>query len=179
MRLLFIRHAESEENFFMESLVTKFPKGLPSDYKLMDELMKAGSRDDGDAPLTALGLEQAEKLGAFYAPLLAQKALDGKLQIFVSPQRRTCLTAAPLVSRLHQAAGIRAQTRVELHETGPPTHRDNLPFQQQGTALRVELNKRVLAGELTMAEVDLQVEAKLHSFKDKWVPTGMSATAMR
>jgi len=88
--------------------------------------MKAGSREDGDAPLTPLGEEQAEQLGEFYAPLLMEKAREGKLRLFVSPQMRTCQTAAPLYSRLHQETGIRAAVRVELHEHGPPMHMDNL-----------------------------------------------------
>ena len=88
--------------------------------------MKAGSREDGDAPLTPLGEQQAEQLGEFYAPLLMEKAREGKLRLFVSPQMRTCQTAAPLYSRLHQETGIRAAVRVELHEHGPPMHMDNL-----------------------------------------------------
>ena len=98
--------------------------------------MKAGSREDGDAPLTPLGEEQAEQLGEFYAPLLMEKAREGKLRLFVSPQMRTCQTAAPLYSRLHQETGIRAAVRVELHEHGPPMHMDNLyaPTPQRAAA---------------------------------------------
>ena len=37
MRLLFIRHAESEENYFMESLATKYRDGLPQPFNFWDE----------------------------------------------------------------------------------------------------------------------------------------------
>ena len=148
--------------------------------------MKAGSREDGDAPLTPLGEQQAEQLGEFYAPLLMEKAREGKLRLFVSPQMRTCQTAAPLYSRLHQETGIRAAVRVELHEHGPPMHMDNLyaptpplplplaaraaatkltrappllctrPFQREGTKLQAQLTRRVRAGEIEMTTAEIE-----------------------
>jgi hypothetical protein len=42
MRLLFIRHAESEENYFMESLATKYRDGLPQPFNFWDERKPAG-----------------------------------------------------------------------------------------------------------------------------------------
>ena len=37
MRLLFIRHAESEENYFMESIATRYPDGLPKGFDFFGE----------------------------------------------------------------------------------------------------------------------------------------------
>jgi broad specificity phosphatase PhoE len=118
------------------------------------------SREDGDAPLTPLGLEQADQLGTFYAPLLEHKAREGKLHLFVSPQRRTCQTASPLFGRLNAATGIRAHARVELHETGPPTHSKNDPLRRQADALRQQLIK---AGELSAVESASTIPGWRHS----------------
>ena len=37
MRLLFIRHAESEENYFMETIATRYPDGLPKGFDFFGE----------------------------------------------------------------------------------------------------------------------------------------------
>jgi broad specificity phosphatase PhoE len=139
-------------------------------------VVKDMSREDGDAPLTPLGLEQADQLGTFYAPLLEHKAREGKLHLFVSPQRRTCQTASPLFGRLNAATGIRAHARVELHETGPPTHSKNDPLRRQADALRQQLIK---AGELSAVEIEREYNSRMETFRDAWVPTGMSGVVMR
>ena len=128
VRVLLIRHAQSMQNEFMEGVSARIARGELEPSELNATMRNAPALHDAgaDSPLTELGEQQAELLGEFYAPLLMEKAREGKLRLFVSPQMRTCQTAAPLYSRLHQETGIRAAVRVELHEHGPPMHMDNL-----------------------------------------------------
>ena len=60
------------------------------------ENMDAGA----DAPLTSKGVAQAAAFGAAWAPLLAERAKQGKLKVFVSPFLRTLQTADPLMKEL-------------------------------------------------------------------------------
>ena len=85
-----------------------------------------------------------------------------------------------LYSALHKATGIRATARVELHETGPPTHSDNDTLKKHGDVLRRSLMKQIHKKEIVMslAAVDLAVDAKLQEYADEWAPTGMTSQTM-
>lgn len=140
------------------------------------------SRSDGDAPLTTLGLEQAELLGRFYAPVLEEKAREGKLHLWTSPQMRTMQSAHPLYARLFKETGITANIRPELHEHGPPqTENMRVTFYSQGDELRRKLNRESKKGIRPMkpAEVDAEVDSFLRSHTDEWDSTGMTPRIMQ
>ena len=65
VRLLFIRHAESEENLGGATVAGRLARGEldPATLNPKEEYGKFKSRTDGDSPLTKLGHAQAEKLG--------------------------------------------------------------------------------------------------------------------
>ena len=73
VRVYFLRHAESRNN-------ARGP----------------GEARQGDPPITELGKAQAEAVGEF----LLQRGIYDVSQIFVSPMRRTLLTARPLIRML-------------------------------------------------------------------------------
>jgi len=74
------------------------------------------SEADGDVSLTELGLRQAQQLCDAWAPLLEPKARDGRLHLFVSPMKRTLMTADPLCRRLNATCGQRAMVKPSIME---------------------------------------------------------------
>ena len=93
VRVFFVRHAESVENLAMEQPMREnlFESGAMRWEDIMP-LLKKNTPEHGCAPLTDLGMSQAESLGRFWAPKLSGRASEGKLHVFVSPQQRTIRT---------------------------------------------------------------------------------------
>ena len=92
MRVLIVRHGESENNVVTDSLVAE---GLaPDTSPWWQELFR---RVQSDPPLTAKGEREAERLADFYLPIFAESSRS--CRIFTSPFRRCCQTAWPLASR--------------------------------------------------------------------------------
>ena len=132
MRLLLVRHAESEQNAYMESLLELMRRGELSpeafNTAMRDAKPRGGERTDAgsDATLTELGRSQAQRLGAAWAPLLVDKARRGKLLVFVSPFKRTLMTADPLMAALASAVpGFRAAVLPAIMEAGGLTSRED------------------------------------------------------
>jgi broad specificity phosphatase PhoE len=119
--LIMIRHAQSEQNAHMESVMEKVTRGELS-LAGFNKVMRDGPPGTGagdDAKLTDLGLSQAAKLGAMWAPLLAEKAKHGKLICCVSPFCRTLQTADPLMTELRKRVpGFQAILLPPIMEAG-------------------------------------------------------------
>jgi broad specificity phosphatase PhoE len=105
MRLLIVRHGESENNSMTDDLGAM---GLTGD-AYQQELFR---RHKSDPALTPTGEREAELLADFYAPILTQ--LGRTCHVFTSPFLRCCQTAWPLASRL----SARVVCHPDLHENG-------------------------------------------------------------
>lgn len=99
VRLLLIRHAQSEQNAYMEKLIQELKNGTSNakDFNAKMRNGPEGTHGGADAKLTSLGFTQADRLGRTYTPLLLNKAKQGKLKVFVSPFTRCLHTADPLL----------------------------------------------------------------------------------
>ena len=99
VRLIMIRHAQSLQNAYMESIMEKIGRGeiAMSDF---NETMRNGPEEANggqDANLSPHGFGQAEKLGQVWGPLLVGAAKKNRLITYVSPFQRCCLTADPIM----------------------------------------------------------------------------------
>eukprot|EP01059_Diplonema_ambulator_P022237 TRINITY_DN3739_c0_g2_i2.p1 TRINITY_DN3739_c0_g2~~TRINITY_DN3739_c0_g2_i2.p1 ORF type:complete len:257 (+),score=37.67 TRINITY_DN3739_c0_g2_i2:55-825(+) len=107
MRVLFIRHAQSENNNLQDN-IEKLVQAKELDSAAA--LKKWYSERSSDADLTVRGKEEAEKLGVYYAGVL-----DGEdVVAYTSGMLRTCKTIAPLAKRMH----LDVRVHPELHEEG-------------------------------------------------------------
>lgn len=148
VRVLLIRHGESEENATMHDLFNMVARK-----EIAKEEFRAGMKErmapDGDSPLTAAGLQQVSELGSYWAPLLAEKAARGSLHMFVSPFSRTMGTADPLMSALYESFGTTAAVRQELGEVPGLVAREDIEVVDQAEELsnqgRVEEARGLLA----------------------------------
>lgn len=116
MRLLLVRHGESQENVAMMRVVARLLRrelrpGAEFD-AAMDRAMVDATPPSGDSPLSEKGRGEAAQLGAYWAPLLASKMEKGRLRAFVSPQSRCMETADPLFTAL----GVKAQVLPDMVE---------------------------------------------------------------
>jgi hypothetical protein len=83
MRLFTIRHAESMENIAMNGVIDQLIRGEIKGQDLhqcIEDAMLAAAPPHGDSELSDTGLGQAEKLGAFWAPIFEGKAKKGKVR---------------------------------------------------------------------------------------------------
>jgi len=138
VRVLLIRHGESEENETLHNLFDMLQRKEISGKQAIREGMKDKMVDDGDSPLTALGRQQVEELGTYWAPMLAHKAATGGLHAFVSPFTRTMCTADPLLSILHDNFGVIATIRPELGEVPGLVARDDTELVDQAEDLATQ-----------------------------------------
>jgi len=166
VRLLLIRHAQSQQNAYMESLFRDMHnKKLPA--ASFNRAMRNGPKgtDAGaDALLTSLGKSQAQRLGLTYAPLLVSKAKQGKLKVFVSPFTRCMMTADPLMKELRkEIPSLEATVLPAIMESGGLTERNDFQNFDQIDELN-KLGKRDEAIQL------------LKSIQ--WKAQGMSGIAM-
>ena len=110
-RVMMIRHGESEDNVNNIRLSISARNGQITKEEFV-ERMELLMSPDGDAPLSARGEEQAERLGEYYAPALAHAAREGHLHFFNSPFLRNLQTAAPLIRRLREEHGVVVTSQV-------------------------------------------------------------------
>ena len=101
---MMIRHAQSEQNAYMETISARMVAGELSvgDFNKAMRHGPPGTAAGDDAKLTELGLTQAQRLADTWAPLLVEKARQGKLRCLVSPFQRTLQTADPLMQQLRK-----------------------------------------------------------------------------
>ena len=120
-RIMMVRHAQSAQNAYMETLMVKMGKG-DIDADAFNRGMRdgpAGTAAGDDSSLSVLGVSQADCLGRSWAPLLLEKAKLGKLITFVSPFLRTLQTADPLLSEIcRQVPGYKAVILPAIMEAG-------------------------------------------------------------
>jgi len=167
VRIMMVRHAESVQNAYMESLMRKMYTGGLSleDFNKSMRDGPPGTSAGDDAQLSPLGETQAESLGQTWSPLLESKAKAGKLITFVSPFLRTLQTADPLMKRLAQAVpGYRAVLLPAIMEAGGLTNQDDFKKFDEIEAL-VKQGKRK------------EAIAFLKSID--WKPQGMTAKQIR
>ena len=165
VRVLLIRHAQSMQNEFMEGVSARIAAGELEPSELNATMRNAPALHDAgaDSPLTELGEQQAELLGERWAPLLEEKARQGKLRVFCSPFLRTLQTAEPLMRRLHAAVP-----------------------ECKATLLPAIMERGALAAPEDMRKFDEIDRLKLRGAKLKefmksieWQPMGMSVNEMR
>ena len=128
VRVLLIRHAQSLQNAYMEGISAKIARGELAPTELNKAMRDAPENMDAgaDSPLTEKGAAQADRLGEAWGPLLADRAKQGKLKVFVSPFMRTLATADPLMRRLVQSApGFTASLLPAIMEKGGLTAADD------------------------------------------------------
>ena len=107
MRVLIVRHGESENNLMTDSLAAR---GLAGD-AYQQELLRL---HQSDPSLTAKGRQEAQQLADFYAPIFAESGR--RCHVFTSPFLRCCETTQPLASRLGASAEVTCHP--DLHENG-------------------------------------------------------------
>lgn len=121
VRALLIRHAESTENVAMHGVIASARSGGLPRAKVgaaIQTAMDAATPDDGDAPLSARGEEEARALGGYWLPLLRERAAAGGVVAFVSPQLRCLATADALLRPLFEESGLCAQVLPDMIEIG-------------------------------------------------------------
>lgn len=115
MRVLIVRHGESENNELTDRVTEQ---GLTGD-AWWQEVMRL---QHSDPRLTAKGEREAELLADFYAPIFAESGYG--CRIFTSPLLRCCQTTWPLASRHMAAPAASGRTTVTCHpeifEVGGP-----------------------------------------------------------
>ena len=126
VRVFCIRHAESVENVAMTGVMQQIATRQLSSAVMahaMDKAMDEATPPNGDAPLTEKGFDEAQQLGEYWAPLLHQKAQEGKLLAFVSPQIRCMATADAVLQRLDPS--VQAQVLPDMIEVPGMMNRDD------------------------------------------------------
>lgn len=118
LNILLVRHGESVNNPLHDEIFFPVMGEPPGSSRRIEAEAQWLARRSDDPALTSKGLEEAEQLSNYYAPLL-EKAVgpEGRVHLFVSPFLRTCQTAAPLARRLG-AARCRVAVRPDLFEVG-------------------------------------------------------------
>ena len=104
VRLLMVRHGESEQNAYMEKVMYQVLSGqIPrSEFNATMRRGPPGADGGVDSDLTEKGASQAEKLGKVWGPLLLGAASKGRLVAYVSPYLRCCKTADPFMNYIRQ-----------------------------------------------------------------------------
>lgn len=118
---MLIRHAESVQNKHMRGVMERLRTGDIAAKPFNEQMRRGppGAHGGADAELTPLGLEQADMLGAAWAPALSAAAAAGKLRVYVSPFIRTMRTADPLLRRVVAAVpGFQATVLPAVMEEG-------------------------------------------------------------
>lgn len=128
VRVIFVRHAESQQNAYMETLFSKVGKGN-IDIKKFNKMMRdapEGINAGADSCLTEKGKSQSKQLAEVWSTLLMEKAKSGKLLTFVSPFLRTLQTADPLMTMLtNQIPGYKAVLLPAIMENGGLCHAED------------------------------------------------------
>lgn len=184
MRFLLIRHAESVGNKLGSDLAAALAASADtgrSEADVMAEAMgkfREGLSKDGDAALSDLGVQQAQALGEYWAPLLSGLHAKGSLHCFVSPFIRTMLTIDPLLERL--GAGAKALAVPELMETPGLVNRDEKrQLLERSTELDSSLGDLEGPGfdglERALTEGNSEVQELIHEHHNKgWIPCGLT-----
>ena len=166
MRLLLIRHAQSLQNLYMETVLDDIASGAAEPHEFMKKMRDAppGAHGGADSPLSLHGTAQTLKLGATYSPLLVDAARRGQLHVFVSPFQRTMRTADPLMRALaSQVPGLKAAVLPMIMEDGglcSPADMQRLD----------EIERMVRQGK--------RKEAIAHLKTIQWEPQGMSGAEL-
>ena len=135
MRLLLLRHGESESNRRDYQYGSRVLSGELSALQGDEAKVAAeiAAEPNGDTQLTDNGLEQAECVGRYWGPVLRKPAAEGKLHVFVSPMLRNMQTVDPLMRILNETgdgpaahAQVTAEIRPDMIEVpglAHPSHR--------------------------------------------------------
>jgi len=129
VRLLLVRHAQSQMNVYQEDMSTKLTRGELTSAKFIKALRDGppGTAAGDDAVLSELGQTQARRLGEVWGHSLIEKARAGKLIVFVSPFTRTLQTADPLMREIiGQCPGFQALVLPAIMEAGGLMHAEDL-----------------------------------------------------
>ena len=101
-RILLIRHGESSNNVLAEELVNEVKEGKRKREVIMLDWLK---RRSPDPALTEMGQRQAQDLGKYLAPILAEEVKSGgPVVLSCSPMLRACMTLEPLATGLAKAS---------------------------------------------------------------------------
>eukprot|EP01064_Diplonema_japonicum_P031546 TRINITY_DN5694_c0_g1_i1.p1 TRINITY_DN5694_c0_g1~~TRINITY_DN5694_c0_g1_i1.p1 ORF type:complete len:266 (+),score=64.00 TRINITY_DN5694_c0_g1_i1:23-799(+) len=123
MRVMFIRHAQSENNELQAKIEDALAK---KEIDGKEASRRWFTKRSNDADLTAKGKEESQKLGEYYARTLDEE----DLVVYTSAMQRTCKTIQPLAGLLnlnvkvhpllHEEGGIyQTDPDTMLHSVGP------------------------------------------------------------
>ena len=155
MRVLFIRHGESEENVTSNTLFN--PGGPPPSTEAILKLINETDGPMVDRNLSSLGKQQANILKDFYINPLKQiinNNDDNKIKFVSSIQKRAWSTILPLAKALNKEIYIRD----DLHEVGagPP-----IPGIRKYAKLIAEKKKdRILVTANELHEIEPRLNTK-------------------
>eukprot|EP00939_MAST-03C_sp_MAST-3C-sp1_P004928 g4928.t1 len=106
MHILLVRHGETKGNVRAARLAIRIARGEfaslheANEYRKAERLELSEEEAQGDTYLSARGGVQASWLAKYWAPILLEKAIEGDVEMYVSPMRRCLQTAKPLVDAL-------------------------------------------------------------------------------
>lgn len=206
VRVLFIRHTETVANVRMQGRSYVSKKRLMTKGQLLHyDQLRSQQRDSSTPPLmsalelvgeedvTGTGVDMADAMAEYWAPVLAPFLERGKLEFVVSPSYRTLVTLDPLVRRLQAMLGtehkVTGLLRPDLCEIPSPQHADDDTVKGQIKRL-LELSRELKAKareSTTGAEAELKtLEREARSYEaearllllDKdsrgWTPAGLT-----
>jgi broad specificity phosphatase PhoE len=105
VRLMLIRHGMTKGNLRSARAAIQVAKGnitweQMAEYEDKQKEGEGLNEWSGDTRLSNIGEEEAEALGAFWAPMMEHMVREKTLHVYVSPMQRCLQTANPLMTRL-------------------------------------------------------------------------------
>ena len=120
MKILFVRHGLTKSNVRDYEAYFRFPDSVEKQKEYEKQVCREqGSQEvSGDSVLTEVGISEAERLRAYWGPLLEGAAEQKKLEVLVSPMHRTLETANPLMTYLHEKTRLEGNVYGDFFESG-------------------------------------------------------------
>ena len=120
MKILFIRHGLTKSNVRDYEAYFRFPGNVEKQKEYEKQVCQQQGRmeESGDSVLTDVGIDEAERLRAYWGPLLEGAAKQKKLEVLVSPMHRTLETANPLMTYLHEKTRLEGNVYGDFFESG-------------------------------------------------------------
>ena len=192
MRVLIIRHTETESNVGMQGEGYVKKKKLMTNEEILerDELRHLPAKRDfsvrpmleleriGEDIPTETGVEMTHALAEYWEPVLRPYVERGLIEFVVSPTFRTQLTVDPLVRALKKHGDFPCTLMPELCEIPCPNHVDDMKV--KAPIERLLLKMEHATDEAEKARFREEATALLEAAEERgWTPAGMTGRQIR